>query len=513
MLAGVRLGIDDIDGLKEDVAKQVAKLTLAENQRLYARLEALARENAELKGEGGDKQLELELLRLKEQMAALQRQLYGASSERRPRDKDGDAPSSPPEPPSGPRAQRDLPIEEHVHALGPDDRCCDTCGREMLEWQGQEEQTEEVDVVQRLFVLRRDVRKKYRCQCGAAPKRAVGPLRLPGGGRYSLNFAIEVAVGKWSDHMPLERQVRTMRREGLDVDSSTLWEQVERLARVLGQTYEAVRGFLVTQGVLHADETPWYMLKKGRQKHWVWSIGARDAVFFRVDPSRGHQVVVKMLDGFEGVLVVDGYKAYETASKALAGKVETAICWSHARRKLVEAEESYPEAGEALDLVGEMFLLERDLPDWQAITDPNLRAQALAQIRDVRQAQTRPLVEALAAWAKAQRTRKGTKLADAVEYFNAYWAGLCLFLDDPRVPMSNNAAERALRGCVVGRKNFYGSKSVRGTEVAALFYTLLESAKLCGVEPRAYLRAAAEADLRGEPPLLPHAYREQLRRR
>ena len=508
----MRLRIEDIDGLKEDVAKQVAKLTLAENERLYARLREQAVRIAELTGGDGDKQLELELLRLKEQMAALQRQLYGASSERRPRDKDGAPSSNQPEPPSGPRAQRDLPTEEHVHEFGPDERCCETCGREMLEWQGQDEQSEEVDVVQRLFVLRRDVRKKYRCQCGAAPQRAPGPLRLPGGGRYSLNFAIEVAVGKWSDHMPLERQVRIMRREGLDVDSSTLWEQVERLARVMGMTYEAVREFLVTQGVLHADETPWYMLKKGRQKHWVWSIGARDAVFFRVDPSRGHQVIVEMLDGFEGVLVVDGYKAYKTAAKTLDADIETAICWSHARRKLVEAEESYPEASEALDLVGEMFLLERDLPDWHAITDPNLQAQALAQIRDTRQTRAQPLVDALAAWAKAQRVRKGTKLADAVEYLNAYWTGLCVFLTDPRVPMSNNAAERSLRGCVVGRKNFYGSKSVRGTEVAALFYTLLESAKLCGVEPRAYLRAAAEAALTGEPPLLPHQYRERIRR-
>ncbi|MDB4987436.1 MAG: hypothetical protein JWN04_2614, partial [Myxococcaceae bacterium] len=156
-------------------------------------------------------------------------------------------------------------------------------------------------------------------------------------------------------------------------------------------------------------------------------------------------------------------------------------------------------------------LIERDLPDWQRMTDERLQAQALALIRETRQARSKPLVEALAAWAKAQRARKGTRLGDAITYLHNQWEGLVRFLEEPRIPLSNNAAERAMRGGVLGRKNFGGSKSVRGTEVAAVFYTLIESAKRAGVEPRAYLRAAAEAALTGKPPLLPHVYREQLR--
>jgi hypothetical protein len=156
-----------------------------------------------------------------------------------------------------------------------------------------------------------------------------------------------------------------------------------------------------------------------------------------------------------------------------------------------------------------MFVLERDLPAWQCITDERLRA--LAQIRETRDSRAKPLVEALAAWARAQRALKGSRLGEAVTYLNNQWDGLCVFLDDPRVPLSNNAAERAVRGPVVGRKNFAGCKSVRGTEVAAVFYTLLESAKLVGVEPRDYLRAAAENALTDKPALMPHGYREQLR--
>ncbi|MDB4987225.1 MAG: hypothetical protein JWN04_2403 [Myxococcaceae bacterium] len=350
-----------------------------------------------------------------------------------------------------------------------------------------------------------------RCRCGSSPKLAPGPLCLPGGGRYSLDFAIEAAVAKYLDHTPLERQVRILRREGLDIDSSTLWEQAERLARLLGLTAAAIRQYVLRAMVVHADETPWYMLKKGRQKQWLWSISCLDAAFYRIDPSRGHQVIVELLDGFEGLLVVDGYQAYGTAARALGGRIRLALCWAHARRTLVEAEESYPEASEALDLIGEMFLIERDLPDWQCITDERLQAQALALIRETRQARSKPLVEALAAWAKAQRALKGSRLGEAVTYLHNQWEGLLVFLDDPRVPLSNNSAERSLRGPVVGRKNFAGCKSVRGTEVAGVLYTLLESAKLAGVEPRAYLRAAAEAALTGRPPLLPHVYREQLR--
>ena len=163
----------------------------------------------------------------------------------------------------------------------------------------------------------------------------------------------------------------------------------------------------------------------------------------------------------------------------------------------------------AIALIGEMFLVERDLPSWSSITDERLPAQALAQICEMREAKTRPPVEALAAWARAQQALPRSKVGEAITYLHNHWEGLCCFLDDPRVPLSNNAAERSIRGLVVGRKNFAGCKSVRGTEVAAVLYTLLESAKLARVEPRSYL-PAAEAALSSRPPLLPHVQRERI---
>jgi len=200
------LRVADITDL--GVAKQVATLALVELDRVYALLELLTKQNAELRGTKAPEQLELELLRIREQMMALQRRAFAASSERRPRDGETGDGKGKAEQPDGVREQKKLKFEEHVHELAPGERCCAGCGREMVEWSGQHE---EVDVVRREFVLKKHVRKKYRCRCGASPKLAPGPLRLPGGGRYSLDFAIELAVAKHLDHMPLERQVRIMR--------------------------------------------------------------------------------------------------------------------------------------------------------------------------------------------------------------------------------------------------------------------------------------------------------------
>lgn len=503
------LRIDDIEDLA--LARQVAQLLEKENARLHARVESLIRENATLRGEEGSKQLNLELLRLQEQMKALQQRMFGASSERRAREP-GDAEKAKPKPPDGVREQKSLPLEECTHELPEDERLCKKCGKKLAECAGESDDFEEVDVIERRFVRRKHRRKIYGCECDKQTI-APGPLRLPGGGRYSLDFAVEVAFEKWCAHSPLERQVRIMLGQGLDISSNTLWEQAERLARVLGPTYSLLREYVASSCLVHADETPWYLLDKGRSKWWVWSISRHDAVFYRVDPSRGHEVIVEMLEGFEGALVSDGYSAYRAARKALAARgiaITLSDCWSHARRAFVEAEASYPECAEAIRLIGELFLIERELPCWEIIEDPVLREAQLAHIREVRAARSAPIVEQLRTWANAQRALPQSKFAEALTYLQNQWDGLKVFLTDPRVPLSNNHAERSLRDVVVGRKNHYGSKSKRGTEVAAVFYSLLESASMVGVDPKAYLRAAAVAALTGAEPLLPHAYKAAL---
>lgn len=141
---------------------------------------------------------------------------------------------------------------------------------------GQTEDSEEITVVQRPFVLVRHRRQKYRCRCNACVVTAPGPTRLIEGGRYSIAFAVEVAASKYLDHLPLERQVRVMRREGLDVDSQTLWDQLETLARHLVPTYEETRTRVLSGELVHADETSWRLLDSGSKKWWAWAVSSHD---------------------------------------------------------------------------------------------------------------------------------------------------------------------------------------------------------------------------------------------
>lgn len=162
------------------------------------------------------------------------------------------------------------------------------------------------------------------------------------------------------------------------------------------------------------------------------------------------------------------------------------------RRKFVEAEEVAPApAKQALDLIGKLYAAEKDC----ASEDDRRR---------IRELHSRDIVGRIQEWALRQEALPRSPLRKAIAYMGDLWPGLLRFLDDPRLALDNNATERAMRGVVVGRKNHYGSRSERGTEVAALFYSLIESAKLAGVEPDAYLRAAARLGIRGEQIQLPH---------
>ena len=169
---------------------------------------------------------------------------------------------------------------------------------------------------------------------------------------------------------------------------------------------------------------------------------------------------------------------------------------AHVRRKFVEAEPHYPgPCAEVLDLIGQLYAVERECPPRVGAADEAAHAELRQQRAHLRAERSAPLVAAIRTWAQGQRALPESSLGKAIAYMLGLWPGLTRFLDDPRIPLDNNATERALRGMVIGRKNHYGSRSRRGTEVAALFYSLIESAKLCGVEPKAYLLPALRAAL------------------
>jgi transposase len=215
---------------------------------------------------------------------------------------------------------------------------------------------------------------------------------------------------------------------------------------------------------------------------------------YRILESRSAEAARTVVGDYRGTLMADGYGVYESLKKN-GGNFTLVNCWSHVRRPFIDSRENFPQADEVLDLIGELYNIEARCP-----TGPpgdELR-------RELRDKQSRPIVARIQQWALQQRALPESSLGKAIAYMGGRWNALVRFLDDPRIPIDNNATERGLRGPVVGRKNHYGSRSRRGTEVAAVLYSLMESAKLCGLEPKAYLRQAVNAALAGEQIPLPH---------
>jgi len=479
--------IDD-PKLLQKVASHLEK-TVVKQSKEIARLRV---ENARLRGQDGNPQLELELL--KEQLAALQRQAFGQSSEKRPKPPAEPRPEPAPRRGHGPRPQPDLPVEVVPHTLPDELRVCDECGEPLEEMGEQSESSEEITVVGVEYKVLRHERQKYRCgHCYAKVVTAPGPPRLIPGGRYSVDFAVHVAEAKHLDHLPLERQVRSMGRGGLQIDSQTLWDQLDALAKHLEPTYEALLAKVLEADTVYADETHWPLLgRQGTSRWWTWCLVSDDIATYRILPSRKQQAAAKLLAGYEGTVMCDGYGAYQALGRAGPG-ITLAHCWAHVRRKFLDSADMAAQLSEAaVGLIDQLFAIEQDLPRLKGL-DAGDRESALEQRRRERERRSRPVVNQLMRLALEHRgtVPKRSKAGRAIDYMLNLWSGLTRFLEDPQVPLDNNAAERALRGLVVGRKNHYGSRTKRGTEVAALLYTLFETAKLSQVDPRVYVATAA----------------------
>jgi transposase len=489
-----------------EILRRAALLLESENRVLSARLAELLAELSALKGETSAAQLVIQ--GLEEQIAKLAKKVFGHSSERSTREtgKDDEAQEKKPRRGHGPTAQPDLPSIDVVHDLDEPDKTCPSCGGGLEEMEGQTEDSPEIDVIPTRFVIKNHRRKKYRCACGGCVETAPGPEKFVPGGRYSMGFAVHVAVSKYCDHLPLERQVRMMGREGLTVTSQTLWDQIEALERVVGAAHTRLLAHVLSHAVVGADETTWELLgkKNPQKKAWyVWALQVPTAAYYVLKDGRSWKHAEKLLADYSGVLMCDGYDAYIAVAKRYP-RVVLAHCWSHVRRGFVEIASFFPAAcGEIVDLIGELYAIERQAPRGPAGDDPR---------RELRDRESRLVIERIVEWVwrTAPTCLPESGLRKAMGYMVNMWGGLVLFLDDPHVPLDNNGTERAVRGVVTGRKNHYGSRSERGTAVAATLYSLVESAKLNALEPRFYLRVAVRAGLRGEEVPLPHEVKAAL---
>jgi transposase len=446
--------------------------------------------------------------KLKLQIARLRRMQFGSSSERHseriaqleliveeleahlpPQDE-----SIPPAP--GAVSGKDKPVrkplpdhlprttEEHAPACG-----CPHCGT-ALKRLG-EDVSEYLELIPEHFKVVRVVRPKMNCpKCSAvvqapAPSRPI-PKSIAGAGLLA-----HVAVSKYLDHLPLYRQSEIYARQGVDLERSTMAGWIGAISDLVRPLVEEIGRYVVAGNKVHADDTPVPVLDPGRgttktARLWAYvrddrPAGSTDppAAWYRYTPTREGAHPRAHLAQFEGTLQADGFSGFNGLYES--GRIRGAGCWAHARRKfydLWDANRS-PVAKEALDRIQALYAIE-------GAVRGKLPAERLA----VRQRDAVPLLASLESWMRATLATVSAKseLAAAFNYSLKRWVALTRYSQDGSIEIDNNAAERAMKGPVLGRKNWLFAGSHNGGERAAAMYSLLETAKLNAIDPEAYLR-------------------------
>jgi transposase len=376
---------------------------------------------------------------------------------------------------------------------------------EMLDW-----------VPAELRVLRIS-RPKYACRACGSVAQMPAPERVIAGGLPTPALLAQVLVSKYCDHTPLYRQAQIFARHGVSLDRSTLAGWIGGACWWLDALHERLGKHVFASDHLFADDTPIPVLDPGSGRTkigrlWVyardqrsWAGPAPPAAVYFYEPDRRGERPATHLAKFKGVLHVDGYAGFERLTAR--GDVVLAACWAHSRRKFYEiaVADKAPVAIEAVRRIGELYAIEAEI-----------RGRTPAQRLAVRNARSRPLVEELHLWLTAQLARlsASSRLAAAIRYALTRWGGLGRFLQDGRVELDNNAVERAIRPVALGRKNHLFAGSDGGGARWATLSSLIETAKLNGVEPYAYLRDVLQKMIDGHPvtrldELLPWAWKAE----
>lgn len=368
-----------------------------------------------------------------------------------------------------------------------------------------EDVCERLDVIPAQFRVIVTRRPKYACRaCTDGILQAPAPARLIQAGLPTETTVAHVLVCKYADHLPLYRQAQIMSRQGLDLDRSTLADWVGRAAYELRPVFNALIADLKRSTKLFMDETRAPVLDPGSRKtrtgyFWAlarddrpWGGGAPPGVAFTYAPGRGGLHAERIVQGFSGILQVDGYAGYNRliAPDRLDADIRLAYCWAHARRKLVEITRNRvaPIAEDGVKRIGELYRIEAELRG----LDPQARLAG-------RQKRSAPLVADMHAWLVHHRARIAAKspLGEALAYIVKYWDGLKLFLTDGRIEIDNNSVERTIRPIALNRKNALFAGHDAGAENWATIASLVETCKLNAVDPQAYLTATLTAIVNG----------------
>lgn len=378
-----------------------------------------------------------------------------------------------------------------------------------------EDVSERLDVVPAQFRVIVTHRPKYACRaCEEVVVQAPAPARLVEGGIPTEATVAHVLVSKYADHLPLYRQAQIYARQGVTLDRSTLADWVGKAAFLLRPVHARLFQRLKASPKLFADETTAPVLDpgRGRTKTGQLFAYARDdrpwggtdppGVAYLYAPDRKAEQPILHLQGFVGILQVDGYAGYKKLAEA--NTVSLAYCWSHVRRRFYELAQAGPApiASEALQRIAALYEIEADI-----------RGRPAEERSVLRQARSQPLVKAFEPWLrdKLALVSQKTKLAEAIRYALTRWDGLRRFLDDGRVEIDSNVVERAIRPIALNRKNALFAGSDGGAEHWAVIASLIETCKLNAVEPQAYLTDVITRIVAGHPQsriddLLPWAY-------
>jgi transposase len=384
-----------------------------------------------------------------------------------------------------------LPRVEVV--IEPDSKTCPCC-QGALHVIG-EDRAERLDVIPAQYRVIITRRPRFACRaCADAMVQAAAPARLIQGGLPTETMVAHVLVSKYAWHLPLYRQAQMLASQGIEIDRSTLACWVGHAAAELAPLAQRLREILLGSAKVAVDETPAPVLDPGRGRTktgYFWAIARDDrpwggadppAVVYRYAPGRGAVHGLDLLAGYSGIVQCDGYAAYKQLADAQrgTGAVTLAFCWAHLRRRFYDIAKAgdAPIASEALQRIVALYAIE-----------DKIRGHHPQARHAVRQAESSPLVHALKNWLEAQLARLSAKsvLAGAIRYGLNHWTGLVRYLEDGRIEMDTNAVERAMRPIALSRKNALFAGHDQGAANWACIASLIETCKLNGVDPQAWL--------------------------
>lgn len=392
---------------------------------------------------------------------------------------------------------------ERVIVPGP--TACLCCGGGRLRKLG-EDVTETLESIPRQWKVIQHVREKFTCRDCEKISQAPAPFHVIARGWAGPNLLAMIVFEKFGQHQPLNRQAERYAREGVPLSLSTLTDQVGACASVLRPIYDRLQAHVLAAERLHGDDTTVPVLAKGKTataRSWVYvrddrPFGGRapPAAVFYYSRDRSGEHPQRHLANFGGVLQADAYSGYGKLYDPgrAPGPITEAACWSHARRKFyvladIEANARRKAQGKTSAVISPMALETVRRIDALFEIERSINGLGADQRKTVRQDRSAPLVASLQTWMRQERARlsRHNDLAKAMDYILKRWDAFTRFLDDGRICLSNNAAERALRGIALGRKSWLFAGSDRGGERAAVMYSLIVTAKMNDIDPQAWL--------------------------